>query len=379
MHLLSGCRTVGFFVCAVCLLNACGGNGGSSGVPKPVLINYSVGGTVSGLASSASVVLQNNGGNTTTVSTNGSFIFSMQVSGGAGYGVTVVRQPPAQTCSVTGGTGIGITSSVSSIKVNCNVAIESVVHTFGLNADGLNPNSNVVKATDGNFYGVTSGGGTNLLGTVFKIAPTGTETVLYSFAGGTNDGSAPVAALVQGRDGNFYGTTTGGGANGNGTVFKLTPIGVLTVLYSFAAVPSNVGGPSSALIQGSDGNFYGTTSNGGTYNLGTFYQITPVGIETVIHSFSGILGDGSKPNAAVVQGADGNFYGTTSSAGAANGGTVFKVTPAGVETILHSFPLFATYDGCIPYAELIQAADGNFYGSVPFIGHDLFFCRTSEI
>jgi uncharacterized repeat protein (TIGR03803 family) len=194
-------------------------------------------------------------------------------------------------------------------------------------------------------------------------------TILYPFLG-IPDGSHPIK-LIQGSDGNLYGITGYGGAHpgtdvtpdplGGGTVFKLTPSGVESVLYSFVPgdlVTASPGGWSPrSLIQGSDGNFYGTTSNGGAYNAGAVFMLTPAGVETVLYAFGGPQTggtDGAQPRALVL-GLDGNFYGTTSTSGTFQG-TIFKLTPSGVETRLYSFP------GSSAAGALIQANDGNFYG-----------------
>jgi uncharacterized repeat protein (TIGR03803 family) len=140
--------------------------------------------------------------------------------------------------------------------------------------------------------------------------------------------------LVQGRDGNFYGTTTGGGnassscPQGCGAVFKITPLGVETVLYSFGSSP-NDGQEPGGLILGSDGNFYGVTGGGGTNGYGTAFTITSLGVETVLYSFGSMPDDGLFPSAPLFQGSDGNFYGTTVRGGAAEEGTVFKLTMGG--------------------------------------------------
>ena len=218
-----------------------------------------------------------------------------------------------------------------------------------------------MQAGDGNFYGTTEWGGAYGLGTVFKISPGGTLTTLYSFcAGGLScaDGSLPTAGLVQAADGNLYGTTAEGGANTDGTVFKITPGGSLTTLHSFEG---NDGGlPEAALVQATDGNLYGTTSWGGSGGYGTVYKITLGGTLTTLHSFSGYPTDGGDPYAALVQATDGNLYGTTWRGGSYDEGTIFKITPTGTLTTLHSFD---GTDGSFVQAGLVQASDGNFYGT----------------
>src|SRR5579859_5074022 len=188
---------------------------------------YSISGTVSGLNTGAQVTVLNNTGNSTTVKANGAFSFTTPVTYNGSYAVTVAVQPIAQVCTVTGGTGT-VTANVSGVAVVCGPATELVIHSFDPNPDGLQPYANVIQGSDGNFYGTTASGGTSGKGTVFKVTPAGVETVLYSFTGGTTDGVSPRAALIQGSDGNFYGTTSGGGTSNTGTVFKVTPAGVET-------------------------------------------------------------------------------------------------------------------------------------------------------
>ena len=240
--------------------------------------------------------------------------------------------------------------------------VETILHSFtGGGNDGEYPQAGLIQGSDGNFYGTTGGANT---GTVFKITPQGQLITLYRFTGGT-DGSQPVAGLIQGRDGNFYGTTGGG----NGTVFKITPQGVKAILYSFAGRKDGAF-LYSGVIQASDGNFYGTTGVGGAFNDGTVFKITPQGVKITLYSFVGGLKDGAHPQAGVIQASDGNFYGTTTQGGNGeynNFGTVFKITPQGVETILHSFANDGT-DGISPFAGLIQGRDGNFYGTTYYGG-----------
>ena len=231
--------------------------------------------------------------------------------------------------------------------------------------DGSAPRAALIQGTNGNFYGTTYGGGANDSGTVFEIASSGTLTTLYNFCSQRNsqgvcaDGSAPHAGLVQGANGNFYGTTLGGGTTGNGTVFKITPSGALTTLHSFCANGCTDGEePTSGLVQATNGDLYGTTSAGGANDYGTVFKITPSGALTTLHSFEGT--DGANPLAGLVQGTNGNFYGTTTGGGASNYGKVFKITPSGALTILHSFD---GADGVNPDAGLVQGTNGNFYGT----------------
>ena len=245
-----------------------------------------------------------------------------------------------------------------------------ILHRFGdgtVTGDGTNPNAFLIQGLDGNFYGTTPHGGSTGHGTVFKITLQGSFTVLHNFFDGTvtNDGSGPTAGLIQGLDGNFYGTTNGGGTVGQGTVFKITPQGTVTILHSFGdgSVANDGSGPQAPLIQGYDGNFYGTTPYGGSSNEGTLFKITPQGVTTILHNFGNLLNDGSGPTACLIQGDDGNFYGSTNGGGSASKGTVFRVTPLGVATILHSFgDGSVANDGLLP-GGLVQGTDGNFYGA----------------
>jgi uncharacterized repeat protein (TIGR03803 family) len=236
--------------------------------------------------------------------------------------------------------------------------VESVLASFASGVDGSRPIGGVTEGGDENFYGTTSQGGTNSVGTVFKITPAGTESILWSFGSGT-DGQFPMAGLTQATDGTFYGTTSGGGANSAGTVFKITPAGSEMVLWSFGS-GTDGNEPEAALIQGSDGNLYGTTRLGGTNGDGTVFKLSLSGVEAVLWNF-GSTGDGGAPVAALIQGTDGNFYGTTIGGGVHGGGTVFSVTPSGTETVLWSFNTLT--DGGFVSGGVIQAKDGNLYGA----------------
>jgi uncharacterized repeat protein (TIGR03803 family) len=248
------------------------------------------------------------------------------------------------------------------------------LYSFGSSPiDGRLPSGGLVQGSDGNFYGTTSSGGTGTNnipevagGTVYRISPSGTYTSLYSFGSSLVDGFAPSGGLVQGSDGNFYGTTGNGGTNiacGCGTVYRISPSGAHATLYSFNGYPSPDGYyPKGSLVQGSDGNFYGTTGSGGTNGNGTVFRISPSGSYTSLYTFAGSPGDGSTPWAGLVQGSDGNFYGTTYNGGPGSIGTVFRISPNGNETNLYSFTGYV-FDGRWPSAVLVQGSDGNFYGT----------------
>ena len=245
------------------------------------------------------------------------------------------------------------------------------LHLFQTFTNGAYPNQ-LVQGSDGDFYGTAYTRGANNYGTVFKISTNGVVTSLYSFTGG-NDGANPESGLVQGSDGNFYGTTFGGGTNGNGTVFKIGSNGALTSLYSFTGGKDGAN-PRAGLLQGNDGDFYGTTSTGGTSNYGTVFQIRRDGAYTSLYSFTG-TNDGAYPESGLVQGSDGNFYGTTFgwSGPFQNGpyvsdlgyGTVFELSTNGALTTLYSFTNWGPYYpfGRSPEARLVQGSDGYFYGT----------------
>jgi uncharacterized repeat protein (TIGR03803 family) len=217
----------------------------------------------------------------------------------------------------------------------------------------LKPVGSLTEGNDGNFYGVTYSGGVDYLGVVFKITPTGTLTTVHDFD--FTNGAQPYAGLAQGVDGDFYGTTYSGGHLGCGTVFKVTPKGAFTLLHSLDCT-SEGGAPIASLVPGRDGNFYGVADYGGAKNDGTVFKITPSGVFTTLYSFSGT--DGQSPTGALVQATDGNFYGTTASGGALGSGTVFRMTASGTVTTLHSFN---GTDGEGPY-DLVQDTEGTLYG-----------------
>ena len=238
----------------------------------------------------------------------------------------------------------------------------TTLHSFN-GGDGQSPDAALVQGSDGNFYGTTAFGAAHFRGTAFKIDATGNVTTLHSFSGSPSDGAIPLAGLVQGTDGNFYGTTSSGGTFFQGTVFQMTPAGAVTVLHSFNGFFGGGGAiPVAGLVQGSDGNFYGTTELGGAHFRGTVFKIDATGNLTTLHSFSGSPSDGANPTAALAQGTDGNFYGTTASGGAHSFGTVFQITPAGALTVLHSFSGYPS-EGAVPFGGLVQGTDGNFYGT----------------
>jgi len=332
--------------------------------------------------------------------TDGAIPYAGLVQGADGnfYGTTVAGGANCSNQSAFCGTVFKVTPS----------GILTTLYNFCSQSnctDGAIPYAGLVQGADGNFYGVTYVGGTSQLcadngsnigcGTVFKITPGGSLTTLYNFCSQSNctDGAFPYTALIQASDGSFYGTTVVGGASGAGTIFKVTPGGTLTTLYSFCPQSGCPDGaePFGALLQGSDGNFYGTTYLGGTgqsctlnngsSECGTVFKITPSGTLTTLYNFCSQSNctDGDSPNGALIQASDGNFYGTTTYGGAnqactnGNGdtgcGTVFKITSSGALTTLYNFcPQSGCADGAEPGSGLIQGTDGNFYGTTIFGG-----------
>jgi uncharacterized repeat protein (TIGR03803 family) len=239
---------------------------------------------------------------------------------------------------------------------------------------GRTPTGALVQALDGNFYGTARTGGAGNLGTIFRMTPAGMLATLVEFDG--TNGSLPTAGLLQAPDGNFYGTTEAGGVHNSGTLFRLTPAGALTTLVNFGApralTSTDIGkAPVAALINGGDGNFYGTTTRGGFSDCGVAYRITPAGAITILVDFTGVGGasKGRAPSAALVRGPDGNFYGTTREGGASDAGTVFRLTSAGVLSTLVEFTgNQAASQGKAPMSPLVPGFDGNLYGTTELGG-----------
>ncbi|MGH8202257.1 MAG: beta strand repeat-containing protein [Steroidobacteraceae bacterium] len=446
-----------------CSISAAAGTMGVGGVTVTVscAVNaYTVSGAITGLTTGG-LVLLDNGTDATTIPANASrFAMPTPIGYGSAYAITVQSEPSGLVCSVRNGAGTMGDAAVANVAIACEKNT-SVLYFFQGGSDGTQPVDNLLQGADGNFYGTTSSGGASGDGTAFKVTPAGAESivytfsgaggrdpgggliedangnffgatiyggaddfgavfelaanggesvlhsftkggdggypictlvedgsgnlygttwgggvthgivfeitsggseqVLYSFASGSSDGGYPSAGLVLGSDGNYYGTTGQGGSANAGTIFKITPSGTETELYPFTG-GNDGGGPGGSLILGSDGNFYGLTSRGGTNADGTVFQVTPSGTETVLYSFAGGTTDGTDPTGNLLLASDGNFYGTTNQGGASGDGTVFKVTPTGVETVIYSFAGGAT-DGANPSAGLIQGSDGNLYGT----------------
>jgi uncharacterized repeat protein (TIGR03803 family) len=256
------------------------------------------------------------------------------------------------SCLVSNTYGVLLSSTVV-------LSVAGPVYVFS-GPDGGSALGGLVQTSDGSFYGTTAYGGANGDGTVFQMSTNGALTTLASFNG--TDGANPSAGLVQGADGNLYGTTAYGGTYGFGNVFKITTNGVLTSLVSFEYAV-NGGYPAAGLVQGADGNLYGTTLEGGSGGGGTVFKMTPNGSLTTLVMFDGTYGaqpNGANPEAVLIQGANGNLYGPTGGGGTDGNGTVFSLTTNGLLTTLVSFN---NDNGANPAAGLIQGGNGNLYGT----------------
>jgi uncharacterized repeat protein (TIGR03803 family) len=398
------------------LLAACGGGGGSgsgggagggggSGVSPVVLVSISVGPYNPTVELGASLKMEATGtysdGTMRDLSASASWTSS-------DTGVATVA--PGGIVSAVAGGPTTITATFGGIPASQTVTVQSAVvtyiHALGVGPiDPSQPKGPLLQASDGNFYGTTAAGGgyrcfdvDNFCGTIFRLTPDGTATVMHAFRGPPSDGWSPTGPLIQGRDGALYGLTTQGGAYDFGTFYKITLDGAYTVLHSFGASPSGGKQPLGSLVEASDGNFYGTTSSGGgavhctTHPMsecGTIFRITPAGQHTVLHTFGSTPGDGATPNGSLIQTSDGNFYGTTAVGGDLSClpfaqtfppiygcGTVFRMTPAGAVTILHSFGASSS-DGILPDGPLVPGGDGAFYGTTRGGGQPLGCGETS--
>ena len=236
---------------------------------------------------------------------------------------------------------------------------ETVLHNFAGLTRGAHPYGGVIRDPSGNLYGTTYSGGKSNAGVVFKVNTAGQETVLYSFTGGA-DGENPDGSLILDSAGSLYGTTYNGGTARLGVVFKISPSGQETVLYSFCNLTGCPDGaiPHGGVIRDASGNLYGTTQGGGTVDCGVVYKLSAAGEEAALYSFTGGI-DGAFPYAGVILDSAGNLYGTTLEGGAGGVGAVFEVSPSGQETVLYSFT--GGTDGGQPQAGVIRDSAGNLY------------------
>jgi len=293
---------------------------------------------------------------------NETVLYSFDLLTDSGFGRPtggVIRDRDGNLYGVTfaGPVDLGYTNGVV-YKVD-TAGHSMALHNFTGGADGGGPYGNVILDSARNLYGTTNGGGASGAGVVFKIDTSGNESVVYSFTGGA-DGGYPLAGVIRDSAGNLYGTTYGGGAPGAGVVFKIDTSGSESVLYSFTG-GADGGYPIAGVIRDSAGNFYGTTSGGGTSGAGVVFKVDPTGNETVQYSFTGGADGGYPAFAGVIRDSGGNLYGTTAGGGTSDAGVVYKVDMSGNETVLYSFTGGA--DGNQPVTGVILGPGGNLYGT----------------
>ncbi len=242
----------------------------------------------------------------------------------------------------------------SAVRISVNGAV-TVVHSFS-GVDGVGPTGGLTFATDQRFHGTTEGGGLYGQGTIFRMAPDGKTTVLYNFHGDA-DGGHPHSAPIQSVSGNFYGITSTKYAINWGAIYKITTQGDFTVLHAFNGKDGAFAyGP---IMQGADYGFYGVAGAGGKYRAGILFRISSQGYFKVLHDFD--ITHGEHPIGRLIQANDGNFYGTTADGGAGGVGVVYRLTPNLTYTVLHDFS--GDSDGANPFGGLVEASDGNFYGT----------------
>jgi uncharacterized repeat protein (TIGR03803 family) len=233
----------------------------------------------------------------------------------------------------------------------------SVLYNFNASTSDPSGFSALSQGRDGNVYTTSFSGGSGRFGTFFNMSPTGSLSELYAFENSEDGpGCSPLSGVTLGTDGNFYGGTLGCGDFFDGTVFSITPDGIPTGLYSFTGGGDGAG-PQAAPVEGGDGNYYGTTLGGASANCGTVYQITPAGSLSTLYQFDG--NHGCSPIVPLTLATDGTFYGTAERGGANQFGVVFKITTSGVYTVLYNFD---GTNGKYPFAPVVQGKDGNFYG-----------------
>ncbi len=341
---------------------------------------YSVISTIQGgtsVQNPLGVIVQGRDGNMYAVSSNG----------GTFYG-TIFKFKPSGTVTVVydigyfpwGGLTLGTDGQLygedsdGGVVGNCGLAasgqvykvttagVLTVLHNFTGTGEGCNPQGQPIEGANGIFYGTTLGPNN---GTIYSVTSGGTFTNLHTFDG--TDGSQAYAPLVQGTDGNLYGNTVYGGANGDGAIFKMTTSGTLTVLHNLDGV-SDGSEPYYGLIQATDGNFYGVAQAGGTF-YGTVFKITPGGVYTVLHTFTDGPLDGATPSSALMQASDGKLYGVTAGGGTFGGGTIFSLSTSGKNySVLYNFENTNSTTGYNPASPLIENTNGTFYGTTYYGG-----------
>jgi uncharacterized repeat protein (TIGR03803 family) len=281
----------------------------------------------------------------------------------------LIRDAPGNLYGTTVNGGANLAGTVFKLDISNN---ETVLHSFAsTSGDGATPDAGLFQDATGNLYGTTESNGEDGGGNLFMVDPSDNYSVLYNFCCSTNnyaDGDSPRAAPIRDAAGNLYGTTLAGGASGGGTVFKLDPAGNYTVLYNFCSLPGCADGnsPNAALIRDAAGDLYGVAGGGGANSLGTVFKLDPAGNFSVLHTFGSLPNnaDGAYPLYALLRDAAGSLYGTAGGGGANGAGTVFKIDPAGNFSVLYNFCSLANCaDGTYPDAALIQDAVGNLFGT----------------
>jgi uncharacterized repeat protein (TIGR03803 family) len=337
-----------------------------------------------------------------------------KTSGQTPWYVTLVQGTSGALYGTTYNGGASSLGTVFSITTS---GTQTLLHSFkGGTSDGANPTGGLTLGSDGNFYGTTQQGGTGAQGVIYKMTAAGVITILHNF-NATTDGAFPWGPPILASDGNFYGTASGGGSLGNGIVYKITSSGTFTTIYKFDVthgfapiasptqgndgylyIPVSEGGtsfcgtvvqmttsgvinntydfpcgaggsfPIGPLVQASDGNFYSTTQDGGTNGEGTIYQLTPSLTVNILHSFGSTFGDGTFPGAGLLLATDGNYYGSTSDGGANGDGILFNTTITGTYNDLYSFNNTANLTQMSPLAPPVQDTNGTLYGVTEFGG-----------
>lgn len=305
-----------------------------------------------------------NAGTVFTMTPSGALTVLYAFTGGSDgaypYGA-LVQDADGSLLGTTSSGGAANAGTVFRISSTGNFA---VAYSFTAGSDGAGPYAGLLRAADGSVYGTTSGAGDYGAGTVFKLAVDGTFSVVYAFTGGA-DGGYPYSSLVQGADGRLYGTTYGGGATGYGTIFRLGADGTVATLYAFTG-GSDGADPYGAVAIAADASLYGTAAQGGDYGQGTVFKLAPEGTIAVLHPFVGDASDGGYPVAGLAQAPDGSYYGATFFGGMQNVGTIFHVAPDGTYAVVYTFT--GAEDGGYPYAAMTQGADGNMYGTASYGG-----------
>jgi len=303
-----------------------------------------------------------------------STLYNFTDSSDGGYPLAGVIQGKAGNLYGTtegGGSGYGVVWGLTS------AGTETALYSFTGGSDGSYPYGGVVRDHKGNLYGTTYYGGANSMGVVFKVSSSGTETVLHTFAGGTSDGQYPFGGLVMDKSGSLYGMTDDGGANSEGTIYKVTSKGKFTLLHSFAGSDGEY--PFFAVpIIDSKGDLYGVTDSGGSGSQGVVWKLSKKGVMTVLHSFAGGTSDGCYPYGRVAMDSKGNLYGTTDSCGTSSYGTIWKVSKKGTETILHNFA-GATSDGAYPESGVVRDSKGNLFGCTYYGGANSYYGTVYEL